>query len=166
MSNIHKFKILETIKNLYSTGTRIIKGERFGRDNHDAVQYHSGNEDYCPTDNTNAIAGAISNNLASSVVYLYKDQIARIAKKGEKRIYSTDENGSQVVAEIFFKSNGKVLLKAISSIDIESDQAINLKSKTLKVEGNPDFAVGWTGVFSSGSGQSVTVTNGIITEIA
>lgn len=168
MSTMNKFKLLEIIKTLYSAGTRVIKGERFSRDNHNAVQYHSGNEDYCPTDNTSSIVGAISNNLASSVVYLYKDQIARVAEKGEKRIYATDEAGAGVVGEIHFKNDGKIYIEATDNLDVVVGGNCNVTiqgTANINVTGNttlttPLFTINGSTLFNGNVSYGAVVGGG------
>ena len=75
-----------------------------------AIQYHSGGDDYNPPDNIEAIGGEIIDNPAHSIIIAYKDKTIRISEPGEKRIYATDETGQNVVAEFHLKNNGDILI--------------------------------------------------------
>lgn len=130
-----RFKILDIITEKYNLGMRIIKGERFKSDNHRAIQYHSGGDDYCPSDNVETLVKEIGNN-ASTAVLSYKDQIERKSAKGEKRIYATDENGSEIQVEIHLKNNGDIYIKANKDAKVEIDG-----NAEVKVNGHAEIEV-------------------------
>ncbi len=96
-----------------------------------------------------------------------------ISKEGKVTIDTKSSVNIQAVGEIKGVSSSLISFTApnVSMIGtygmkMECPATITIEAPTFRVTGNPVFDVGWTGVFSTGSGQAVTVTNGIITEIA
>jgi hypothetical protein len=142
---INKFSFLSVIQTLYAQGARIIKGEKFSRENHNAIQFHSGNEDFNPANGTEMLCAAINNNNASTAVLVYKDKIQRISNQGEKRIYSTDEDGAEVVAEIHLKNDGKLYIEATDELDLVVGGNCNITisgNAVLGITGNATVEVG------------------------
>lgn len=112
-----KFTILETLlKNTF----RIFKGENLKGMAHYAKQYHGGGDDYHPPTNTKCLATTIHNNRAETVVYLYQDGTARIAQPGEKRIYATNPENTELTASIHLKNTGEITIEAKTTININS----------------------------------------------
>ncbi len=114
-----RFKLLDIITTKYSQGMRIIKGERFNSDNHRAIQYHGGGDDFCPSEKTDGLCMPINENGANTVICLYKDEITRLSQQGEKRIYSSDVEGGSLKAQIHLKNDGKIYIQAMDDLDIE-----------------------------------------------
>jgi hypothetical protein len=142
-----KFKILDTlIKNTF----RVFKGETYKGIVHQARQYNSGGEDYNPPDNTDCLATTLNNNDAETVVFLYHDNIARISNKGEKRIYSTDENNKQIKATIHLKNNGDIKITSTGNITINSTGA-TITADSINLVGNCNLG--------GSSGNPVLTTN-------
>jgi hypothetical protein len=157
-----KFKILDTfIKNTF----RVFKGETYKDIIHTARQYNSGGEDYNPPDNTDCIATALNNNDAETIVFLYHDDTTRISNKGEKRIYSTDENNKEVKTSAHLKNNGDVEITSINNITINAINAtvtadnitINGNCNLGGNNGNPVLTTGTQII--DGQGKTCTVTN-------
>jgi hypothetical protein len=125
-----KFKILDTlIKNTF----RVFKGETYRDIIHQAKQYNGGGEDYNPSDNTECIATTLNNNDAETVVFLYNDNTVRISDKGEKRIYSTDEENKQIKASVYLKNNGDIEIVSTNNIVINAtgNTTINSTNSTI-----------------------------------
>lgn len=160
-----KFKIFNI---LIKDRFRIFKGETFKNIFHYAKQYNSGGDDYNPPNNISCLTTNINNNEADTIVCLYNDNITKISQQGEKKLYSTDENGSKIEASIHFKNNGSIDLISndkitIKGIIIINDQTIinNLLTVNKIIVNN-----GASGTFiDTPSGKSIIIENGIITKI-
>lgn len=112
-----KFTILETLlKNTF----RVFKGESLKGMAHYAKQYHGGGEDYHPPKQTKCLASTIHNNKTETIVYLYQDGTARIAQPGEKRIYATNPENTELTASIHLKNTGEITIEANTTININS----------------------------------------------
>ncbi|MBQ9149869.1 hypothetical protein IJX73_02950 [bacterium] len=126
-----------------------------------AIQYHSGGDDYNPPNEIEAIGGEIINNPAHSIIIAYKDKTMRISEPGEKRIYATDETGQNVTAEIHLKNNGDILIvpkgKIYSAGEWEHTGNIDVVG-TLSA----DVVVARNGQSATYT-KSVTAQNGIVT---
>ncbi len=118
---------------------RKFKVKLYGLNDTYMEQFGSGGEDYTPPSDARALAAAIGNNPRDGVVFLYQDKIEKKSLAGEKRIYSTDATGSKIVAEIYLKNNGKLLISTKGDIDIISDGQINFGK-----EGKPIARIGDT----------------------
>ncbi len=127
-----------------------------------AIQYHSGGDDYNPPDGIEAIGGSIGNNPAHSVIFAYKDSTEKICAPGEKRIYSTDESGKNIIAEIHLKNNGDIVLipkgKILTQGTFEHTGDMNISG--IMTANNIVSKNGATGSFTN----SVNVQDGIVTE--
>jgi len=127
-----KLTILETfIKNTF----RVIKGETYKDSIHHAKQYNSGGDDYNPPKNTETIASTINNNETETIILLYNDGTSRIASSGEKRIYSTNEAGSEIKASIHLKNNGNIEINSTSTITVNATN-INVTAENITLNGN------------------------------
>jgi phage gp45-like len=153
-----KLTILETfIKNTF----RVIKGETYKDSIHHAKQYSSGGDDYNPSVNTETIASTINNNETETVILLYNDGTSRISNFGEKRIYSTDEFGSEVKASIHLKNNGSIEINSTNTITVNAN-TINATSNNITLNGNCNINGNCN--LGSASGKAVLLETSVITD--
>ena len=110
---IKKTKILNSITNGFN---RIFKIKILQTQTVHAIQYNSGGDDYCPADNLEAITAHINNNPKNTAVFAYKDNVEKISKPGEKRIYALNAEGTKVMAEIHLMNNGDIVIKPTGKI--------------------------------------------------
>ena len=108
-------------------------------------QYHGGGDDYNPPSNIRALSAFLGNNPRDGVIFLFRDNTERKSAPGEKRIYSTDENGKVVKAEIHLKNNGDIVIIPSGKI---------LTSGNWEHNGNLD-------VLGTISGDVVAAKNGV-----
>ena len=158
-----KLTILETfIKNTF----RIIKGETYKDIIHHAKQYSSGGDDYSPPKNTECIASTLNNNDCETVVILYNDKTARISQPGEKRIYSTDENGKEIKATIHLKNNGNIEITANNNITINAENinatAKNIEATAENININSECNINGNCNLVGSGGMPVLTTNTVI----
>jgi len=145
-----KLTILETfIKNTF----RVIKGETYKDSIHHSKQYSSGGDDYNPPVNTETIATKINNNETETVVLLYNDGTSRIASSGEKRIYSTNELGSEIKASIHLKNDGSIEINSTNTIIVNAT-SINATAENITLNGNCNLG--------SDSGKAVLLETTVI----
>ena len=158
-----KFKVLETfIKNTF----RIIKGESYKDIIHHAKQYSSGGDDYNPPKNTECIVSTLNNNDCETVVILYNDRTARISQPGEKRIYSTDENGKEIKTTIHLKNNGDIEIIANNNITINAEHikatAKNIETAAETININAEYNIDGNCNLGGSGGMPVLTTNTVI----
>lgn len=153
-----KLTILETfIKNTF----RVIKGEIYKDSIHHVKQYSSGGDDYNPPKNTETIASTINNNETETVILLYNDGTSRISNSGEKRIYSTNELGSEIKASIHLKNNGNIEINSTGTITVNATN-INTTSNNITLNGNCNINGNCN--FGSESGKAVLLETSVITD--
>lgn len=160
---IQKLKILvSTIKDF----NRYFKVNFRANETKNALQYNSGGDDYNPPGNVEALGGFIFDNPAHGAVFAYKDNTARIAKPGEKRIYATDETGENVVSSIYLTNTGDVYIKATGKIYLNGEV---VHTGSTKQTGNTTITGTLTAdIINAGNGANGVldkpeVTNGIVT---
>jgi hypothetical protein len=81
-----------------------------------------------------------------SVAY-HNEKIAPVALPGERRLYSTNEAGDEVQAEVFLKQDGEILLNnALGLIRIEPDGGVVLGNSNgfLSISAAGAFFIGGT----------------------
>lgn len=153
------------LRKLINGVNRVFQIMLLTRQNSKAIQYHSGGEDYNPPNNIEALSDNIGENPAHSIVFAYKDKIERKSCPGEKRIYATNADGSEVVAEIYLKNDGNIIIKSYKEgakikfegdVDIEGDVNVTktLKANSLESE---------TGATIEKAETYVSVKKGIVT---
>ena len=155
-----------------------------------SVQFHSGGDDYCPSKECEGLSNCVGNNPADGIVFAWRDDVKRVSKEGEKRIYSLlYENGlpkrdsstgeMKVGAEIYLKNDGDIVISGAKdcNITILGDANVSVSGDLGITATNITSSGEWThtGNFSAttieaGNGasgtytQSVTSLKGIVTE--
>lgn len=135
---------------------RKFKVKLYGANDAYMEQFGCGGNDYAPPSNIKVLSSQIGNNPRDGVVFLYQDKIKRKSQAGEKRIYSTDAEGMQLVAEIYLKNDGKLLLSAKGNVDIISEGQINLGTggKAIARVGDAVEVEGKIGKITSGGNNT------------
>lgn len=156
------FKKAKIISGFLKNFSRFFKVSFMQNQASSALQYHSGGDDYNPPNNIETLGGHIANNPAHSIVFAYKDNVEKISFPGEKRIYSTDESGQNIMAEIHLKNNGDIILipkgKIITKGIFEHNGDVNISGKMTA--GVVISSNGANGKFTN----SVSVKDGIVTK--
>lgn len=124
---------------------RRFKVTPFGSDAVYLQQFHCGGDDYNPPEDIKALYDTLGNNPRDGVIFLFRDNTERKSAPGEKRIYSTDENGDIIKAEIHLKNNGDIVIIPSGKI---------LTSGNWEHNGNLD-------VLGTISGDVVAAKNGV-----
>lgn len=140
---------------------RKFKTTLYGSDALYLEQFHSGGDDYNPPKNIKALSSFLGNNPRDGVIFLFRDDTERKSASGEKRIYSTDEDGGVVKAEIHLKNNGDIVIipsgKILTSGTLEHDGDLNVSGT---ISGSVIVAQnGASGSYTN----SVVCENGIVT---
>lgn len=155
------FKKAQIISRLIKNFSRSFQVKFTQNQASNAIQYHSGGDDYNPPNGIEALGGNIGNNPAHSIILAYKDNVNKVSAPGEKRIYATDESGKNIMAEIHLKNDGDIILipkgKIISSGTLEHTG--NAKIIGTLTADNIVSNNGATGTFAN----SVGVQSGIVT---
>ena len=80
-----KIKILEIFNNIqlrfFNTTSMSGRASKL-------VQFHSGGDDYCPLKECEGLSENIGGNPADGFVLAWRDDVRRVSKDGEKRLYS------------------------------------------------------------------------------
>lgn len=106
-----------------STNAQFGAVEEFAGDERTTQYYGPANEDFAPPANckTFNIPLGAGRGLLLSLAY-HNPQIEPVAVQGEFRKFSTNEAGDTVMAEVFCKKDGQILLKnAIGLFDMKPD---------------------------------------------
>lgn len=160
------FKKVVILEQLLNGFNRFFKSSFGPNETKNALQYHSGGEDFNPPINTEAIGGYIAENPANAIIIAYKDKTERKAAPGEKRIYATDETGENVVSEIHLKNNGDVVIyatgKIITTGELEHTGPAKLTGN-VQIIGELTASVIKAENGASGTLDKPEVTNGIVT---
>lgn len=163
---IQKIQILERLIN---SCNRYFKANFRAGEVKNALQYHSGGDDYNPPENAEGIGGFIYDNPAHGTVFAYKDNTERIAAAGEKRIYSTNAAGTEVVATVHLKNGGKIdiyskdVLKAVitGNIDFITQGDCNISAANLKVAASyTELGTGGKNIARLGDEVTITIDSG------
>ena len=147
-----RFDILES---LYKKGLRVFKGEIFKNDTHYSEQFGAGGEDYNPPQNVRSLCVKVNKNNAENVVVLYQDKVLKESGKGEKKIYSSDESGENILAYIYLKNDGNIKIKANANIEIEATANCTVNAENIELAGT-----GGQGVARIGDEVEVDITAG------
>jgi len=125
-----KFKTLE---HLIKDKIRYFKVKIFAGQLHNYIQYSSGGDDYCPLDNSEALGGNINNNPAHGFVIGWRDETAKKAQPGEKRIFAVNSD-NEVVAELHLKNDGKIAVSGSGLVfEVSGDATVKANNLTADV---------------------------------
>lgn len=137
--------------------------EEFAGDERQAQVFGACNEDFAPPEGTNTIDVPLGRDRAflTSVAYRNKN-ITPIAVAGERRLYSTNEEGDTVMSEVFLRQDGSIMIKnALSQIQINANGAISLFRNTGEFIGMDASGVitiqGSNGVKLNGDSDNLTM---------
>lgn len=119
-----------------STDAQFSSVEEFAGDQRTVQDFGPCNEDFAPPENCKHfnIPLGRGRGFLVSVAY-HNQQIAPVAIPGERRIYSTNQAGDTVMAEIFLKQDGTILMKN-AAITITANPSGLLSFET---NGNSEF---------------------------
>ncbi len=111
------------------------------------VQFHSGGDDYCPSLECEGLSENIGDNPADGFILAWRDDVKRVCKEGEKRIYSLlydketlkakrDESTGEmtVAAEIHLKNDGEIVINNSFNLNITVIGVCNIKAANTNVE--------------------------------
>ena len=163
---LQKVKILDRLIN---GAYRFFKVSLFARQILNLAQFHSGGDDYNPPDTAEGLGGNIGNNPANSIVFAWRDSISRKCNPGEKRIYSTNAAGTEVVATVHLKNGGKIdiyskdVLKAVitGNIDFITQGDCNISAANLKVAASyTELGIGGKNIARLGDEVTITIDSG------
>lgn len=124
------------LKKLVLNCQRIFNVECYKGATKNFMQYHSGGEDYNPPLNVRVLSDFIGNDDKNGVVCLYQDNIERVSKEGEKRFYSTNTDGSEKVAEIYLRNDGKLVIEAKGDVEIITENKVKISADTIETTGS------------------------------
>ena len=156
---LQKIKILER----YITGVnRFFKVTLFSRQVHNLVQFHSGGDDYNPPVNAEGLGGTIGENPANSIAFVWRDQILRKSRPGEKRIYSVNINEpDKVAAEIYLRNDGIIEITGGSDLNIVVNGNCNLKAAKVNIDAaQTNLGTGGAKIARLGDEVEVEITSG------
>ncbi len=113
-----------------STDAQFSSVEEFAGDQRTVQIFGPCNEDFAPPENCKTLNIPLGRGRGFLVSAAYHNQnIAPVAVHGERRIYSTDQAGANVMAEVFLKQDGTILIKN-ATITITADPSGLLKIET------------------------------------
>lgn len=86
--------------------------EEFAGDQRPVQNFGPCNEDFAPPENCKILNIPLGRGRGFLISAAYHNQkIEPVAVHGERRIYSTDQAGANVMAEVFLKQDGTILIK-------------------------------------------------------
>ncbi len=114
------------------------QAEMYAGDKRDFQLYGPCNEDFAPPFNILALPVNVGRGGGFLILYSYcNEQIAPIALPGERRLYSTNEDGNTVKAEIFIKNTGSILIKNdIGSFEMKVNGEFEINGATITTGGD------------------------------
>lgn len=119
-----------------STDAQHSSVEEFAGDQRTAQIFGPCNEDFAPPENCRTFDFKLGRGRGFLVsVSYHNQQIAPVAIHGERRIYSTNQAGDTVMAEVFLKQDGTILIKN-AAITITANPSGLL---TFETDGNSEF---------------------------
>lgn len=170
-----KAKILEVFTSLQN---RSFKINLFSRQTGNAVQFHSGGDDYSPAADAEGLSECIGANQANGCIFAWRDSIVRKSQPGEKRIYSVKSEDCSVASEIHLKNDGNIEInstkdtniKIFGNASIDTSGTLTIKAGSILSDGDwyhsGNFKAshieaedGANGTYSN----TVTSTSGIVT---
>ncbi len=121
-----------------STDAQFSSVEEFAGDQRTVQVFGPCNEDFAPPENVKTLNIPLGRGRGFLISAAYHNQeIAPVAIHGERRIYSTNQAGDTVVAEVFLKQDGTILIKndAVTitanpsgKLEIETDENAEITS--------------------------------------
>lgn len=95
-----------------NTDAQFASVEEFSGDDRTVQIFGPCNEDFAPPENCETLDSQLSNDRGYLVSHAYHNKlILPVAKQGEFRKYSTNQAGDTVMAELFLKQDGTILIK-------------------------------------------------------
>ena len=95
-----------------STNAQFSSVEEFAGDQRTVQNFGPCNEDFAPPENCKTLNIPLGRGRGFLISAAYHNQnIAPVAVHGERRLYSTDQSGTVVMAEVFLKQDGTILIK-------------------------------------------------------
>jgi len=144
-----------------TNGLRTFKSELYKAQVSHFMQYHSGGEDYNPSNNCRAMGGFLNNNPNNGVIFGYQDDVPRVSLTGEKRLYAVDAHNN-IVAEIYMENIGNINITVANNCKIIAKTGVIIESPDVMVNGNLGCSTGATGVTKNGD----QFVNGLCTKIS
>lgn len=102
-----------------SKNAQVASFEEFAGDQRKGQVFGPCNEDFSPPDNTFSLSD--SSGKGRGLLFLlgyYNPFITPIAKRGERRLYSTTSGGTSVQTEVFLKQDGTLLLQNSAGVSV------------------------------------------------
>ena len=119
-----------------STDAQHASVEEFAGDQRTVQVFGPCNEDFAPPENCKTINISLGRDRGFLISTAYHNQqIAPVAVHGERRIYSTNQAGDTVMAEMFLKQDGTILIKN-ATVTITADPSGLL---TIETDGNTEI---------------------------
>lgn len=119
-----------------STNAQVASVEEFAGDQRTVQIFGPCNEDFAPPENCKTINIPLGRGRGFLISAAYHNQqISPVAVHGERRIYSTNQAGDTVMAEVFLKQDGTILIKN-AKVTITADPSGLLK---IESDGNTEI---------------------------
>jgi len=154
--------ITEIIKEGVDKNAQFISTMELHGDQRTSQVFGPCNEDFAPPENGRAVNIPVGKGRGFLVSVAYHNQeIDPVALAGESRKYSTDATGAKVMAEVFLKQDGTILLKnAITSLEMLLNGTIILQNTLTSINilpaGGFIVSVGGTPIFE------ITAAGGLV----
>ncbi len=126
------------------TNAQFSSVEEFAGDQRTIQIFGPCNEDFAPPENCRTLDVPLGRDRGFLVAAAYHNQlITPVALPGERRIFSTGEDGTTVKAEVFLKQDGSFIIKnsaatfsvsAAGKVLIETTDEIELKSSKATID--------------------------------
>jgi uncharacterized lipoprotein YehR (DUF1307 family) len=119
-----------------SKGKRVFTSRFFKNYTKDSVQMNSGGCDYNPPKNAKLFSLDANHSPSNKTIIGYEDEIERTAQPGEKIIYSTNVNGTEITAKIHFTFDGKINIISNGDVIVNegSENAVKYQSLNASLQ--------------------------------
>lgn len=123
--------------------------EEFAGDERTVQYFGPCNEDFAPPENCETYNKNLGRDAGYLISIAYHNQlIAPVAVHGERRLYSTNQAGDTVMAEVFLKQDGVILIKnSIGEFEMATDGTVTINGAQITP----------TGDFITASGKSLNL---------
>lgn len=122
-----------------STNAQVASVEEFAGDQRTVQVFGPCNEDFAPPENCKTIDISLGRGrgLLVSAAY-HNQQVPPVAVHGERRLYSTNQAGDTVMAEVFLKQHGTILIdNDNASLTIDPSGLVEIKNAKVTITADP-----------------------------
>lgn len=127
-----------------STNAQVASVEEFAGDQRTVQVFGPCNEDFAPPENCKTVNIPLGRGRGFLVSVAYHNQqIAPVAIHGERRIYSTNQAGDAVMAEIFLKQDGTILVQNDNgNIELQPSGLVKANDAKILTDGDVETSDG------------------------